>query len=190
MERAIYPCPLRVESLGGFSLWNTSKRTQVGECQCPFLPFASFLELFLHFSKMHPVLAYSQSFASISNLILESPGVRWGDKDRSLILLHSGYGQPYANAGSSPSFPETVFPNSLYGEILDTVWKQTCQNIQGFWGKCTKKDPVTWSLTSGHRITNDWHQLPGNDPVSELSSGLWTVVMKHPSLTPFSFFKF
>lgn len=133
------------------------------------------------------VLAYSQSFANISNLILESPGVRWGDRQQSLSLLHSGYGQPYGNAGSSPSFQETVLPNSLYGEILESAWKQTCQNLQGLWGKCTKKDRVTWSLTSGHKITNNWHHLPGNDPVSELSSGLWTVAMNQPSLTPFSF---
>lgn len=134
---------------------------------------------------MHPVLAYSQSFASISNLILESHGVGWRDNQWSLAFLQSGYDQPYANAGSSLSFQETVFPNSLYGEILDTVWKQTCQNLQGFWRKYTKKDLVTWSLTSSHRITNNWHQLPRNDPVRELSSGLWTMATKHPSLTLF-----
>ena len=145
------------------------------ECHFPFLPFTTSLDVFLHFRKMCPVWGCSQR--SANSLILGSRGSGLGTQGlppRPSQWLGNWCGQLHANASlHSPSFQETLFPNSLYGEILDRM-EANMSKPMWYVGRCNTEALATWSLTSGHRTLRTLptsHQGPGNEPIGELFSG-------------------
>ena len=141
----------------------------------PFLPFTTSLDVFLHFRNMCPVWGRSQR--SANSLILGSRGSGLGTQGlppRPSQWLGNWRGQLHANLSlHSPSFQETLFPNSLYGEILDRM-EANMSKPMWYVGRCNTKALATWSLTSGHgtlRTLPTSHQGPGNEPIGELFSG-------------------